>query len=184
MIPEWRIAKHGGRDRRTWRKLHLAIDRDTGEVLASALTGIEGGDASLVGPLLDQIAAPIATVVADGAYDGDPIYRVVADRAPAASVIIPPRATAVISEAAAAGSPTLRDRHIDMIAIKGRLGWQKAVGYGRRSLVETAMMRYKTIIGRTLRARTLPAQQVEARIGCRVLNRMTALGKPVSRKVA
>src|SRR5271157_2871195 len=35
---EWRMAKHGGRDRRTWRKLHLAIDPDTGEVLASALT--------------------------------------------------------------------------------------------------------------------------------------------------
>ena len=55
-----------------------------------------------------------------------------------------------------------------MIAAKGRLGWQKAVGYGRRSLVETGMLRYKTIIGRTLRARTLPAQKVEARVGCKV----------------
>jgi Transposase DDE domain len=44
---EWQIAKHGGRDRRTWRKLHLAIDPHTGEVLASALTGTEDGDASL-----------------------------------------------------------------------------------------------------------------------------------------
>ena len=69
---EWRMAKHGGRDRRTWRKLHLAIDPDTGEVLASALTTTEEGDASLVRPLLDQIAAPIAAVLADGAYDGDP----------------------------------------------------------------------------------------------------------------
>ena len=77
-----------------------------------------------------------------------------------------------------------RDRHIEMIAAKGRLGWQKAVGYGRRSLVETGMLRYKTIIGRTLRARTLPAQKVEARVGCKVLNRMTALGMPVSRKFA
>ena len=90
---EWQMAKHGGRDRRTWRKLHLAIDPDTGEVLASALTTTEEGDASLVRPLLDQIAAPIAAVLADGAYDGDPVYRAVADRAPAATVIIPPRAT-------------------------------------------------------------------------------------------
>ena len=81
---EWRMAKHGGRDRRTWRKLHLAIDPDTGEVLASALTTTEEGDASLVRPLLDQIAAPIAAVLADGAYDGDPVYRAVADQAPAA----------------------------------------------------------------------------------------------------
>jgi transposase len=171
------------RDRRTWRKLHLAIDPDTGEVLAAALTGTDEGDASLVEPLLDQIAAPIATVTADGAYDGDPVYRAVADRAPAASVIIPPRTTAVASEAAAAGTPTPRDRHIEMIA-KGRLGWQKAVGYGQRSLVETGMLRYKTIIGRTLRARTLPAQKVEARAGCKVLNRMTTLGTPVARRLA
>ena len=71
-----------------------------------------------------------------------------------------------------------------MIAAKGRLGWQKAVGYGRRSLFETRMLRYKAIIGRTLRARTLPAQTVEARIGCKVLNRMTALSMPVSRRLA
>jgi len=180
---EWLTAKHGGRDRRTWRKLHLAIDPDSGEILASALTGTEDGDASLVGPLLDQIAAPITAVLADGAYDGEPIYRAVAERTPEATVVIPPRATAVLSETGA-GTPTPRDGHIEMIADKGRLGWQRVVGYGRRSLVETAMFRYKTIIGRTLRARTLPAQKVEARIACRVLNRMTALGMPISRKVA
>ena len=181
---EWQMAKHGGRDRRTWRKLHLAVDPDTGEVLASALTAAEEGDASRVGPLPGQIATPIAAVLADGAYDGDPIYRAVAEWVPAATVIIPPRATAVASEAAAAGTPTPRDHHIEMSAAKGRLRWQKAVGYGRRPLVETAMLPHKTIIGRTLRARSLPAQKVEARIGCKALNRMTALGMPVSRKVA
>ena len=111
----------GAGDRRTWRKLHLAIDPDTGEVLTSALTTTEEGD-----------AAPIAAVLAHGAYDCDPLYRAVADRAPAATVIIPPRATAVVGEVSAAGAPTPRDRHIEMIAAKGRLGWQKAVGYGRR----------------------------------------------------
>jgi len=181
---EWQTAKHGGRDRRTWRKLHLAIDPDGGEILACALTTTEEGDASLVGPLLDQITAPIETVIADGAYDGDPIYQAVADRAPAAIVVIPPRATAVSSEAAASCMPTQRDRHIEMIATRGRLAWQKQVGYGRRALVETGMLRYKTIIARTLRARTLPAQKVEARIACNVLNRMTALGVPISQKVA
>jgi hypothetical protein len=67
---------------------------------------------------------------------------------------------------------------------RGRLGWQKAVGYGRRSLGETAMFRYKTIIGRGLRARTLPAQKTEARVACSVLNRMTRLGMPVSQRIA
>ena len=180
---EWHLEKHGGTARRTWRKLHLAVDPGTGEILASALTSNEEGDASLVGPLLDQIPRPIGTVLADGAYDGAPVYRAVSAHTPDAEVIIPPRATAVPNDTAAS-APTQRDQHIQMIAERGRLGWQRAVRYGRRSLVEVAMLRYKTLVGRSLRARTLSAQKVEARVGGKVLNVMTSLGMPVSRKVA
>lgn len=45
------------------------------------------------------------------------------------------------------------------------------------------MMRYKQVIGRNLRARTLPAQKAEAAVG-KVLNIMTNLGMPVTRKAA
>jgi Transposase DDE domain len=182
---EWLVEKHGERGRRTWRKLHLAIDPASGEILASELTTSEEGDASQVGPLLDQITAPIASVTADGAYDGEPVYRAVAERQsdPPVAVIIPPRAGAVPGPTADT-APSQRDRHIRMIRDKGRMGWQKAVGYGRRSLGETAVLRYKTIIGRGLRARTLPAQKTEARVGCSVLNRMTRLGMPVSQRTA
>jgi hypothetical protein len=71
-----------------------------------------------------------------------------------------------------------------MIQDKGRLGWQKAVGYGRRSLGETAVFRDKTIIGRSLRARTLSSQKTKARVACSVLNRTTRLGMPVSQRIA
>jgi len=54
---------------------------------------------------------------------------------------------------------------------------------GRRSLVETAMYRYKTIIGRRLHARTLPNQKTEAKIACNALNRMTSLGMPISVRI-
>src|SRR3954466_12313952 len=116
---------------------------------------------------------PLGSVTADGTSDGEPVYRAVAERQPDSpvAVIIPPRATATLS-AAAGTTPRQRDEHIQMIRDKGRLGWQKAVGYGRRALGETAMFRYKAVIGRGLRARTLPAQKTEARIGCAVLNRM------------
>src|SRR3954464_6766070 len=92
---EWLTEKQGERGRRTWRKLHLAVDPESGEILASALTTTEEGDAALVGPLLDQITGPIASVTADGAYDGEPVYRAVAARQPdpPAAVIIPPRVT-------------------------------------------------------------------------------------------
>ena len=180
---EWRREKHGGQGHRTWRKLHLAVDPDSGKILASELTTTADGDASLVGPLLDQISDPIASVTADGAYDGDPVYRVVTQRDPAAAVSIPPRSTAVPSDTAET-APTQRDRHLRMIRERGRRGWQKAVNYGRRSLGEVAMMRYKTVIGRFLHARTLPTQKTEAAISCKVINVMIHLGVPVSQRIA
>ena len=180
---EWHLEKHGGKPRRTWRKLHLAVDPDSGEILASELTTTDDGDAALVGPLLDQIDCPISAVFADGAYDGEPVYRSVAGHTPDAAVIIPPRSTAVPSTTAET-APTQRDRHIQLIGERGRLGWQRAVNYGKRSLAEVAMFRYKKVIGRGLHARTLPTQKTEAKVACKVLNIMTGLGMPVSRRIA
>jgi hypothetical protein len=78
---------------------------------------------------------------------------------------------------------TQRDRHLAMIDAHGRMAWQHRSGYNRRSLVETAMFRYKTIIGRKLQARTLSNQKTEAKIGCNVLNRMARPGMPASARV-
>jgi hypothetical protein len=64
------------------------------------------------------------------------------------------------------------------------MGWQKPVGHGRRSLGESAVFRCEAIIDRRLRARTLPGQRTEARVGCSVLNRMARLGMPMSRRIA
>src|ERR1700740_1044644 len=78
---------------------------------------------------------------------------------------------------------TQRDRHLAMIDEHGRMAWRRRSGYNRRSLVETAMFRYKAIIGRKLQARTLSNQKTEAKIGCDVLNRMAGLGMPGSTRV-
>ena len=180
---EWLVEKHGERGRREWRKLHLAVDPNSGEVLACELTSNEEGDASQVAPLLGQISGPLGTVIADGAYDGETVYLAVAERQsdPPVDVVIPPRSTAVPSETAET-APSQRDGHIELIQDKGRMGWQRAVGYGRRSLGETAVFRYKALIGPGLRARSLPAQKIEARAGCAVLTRMTRLGMPMSQR--
>ena len=80
--------------------------------------------------------------------------------------------------------PTQRDRHIQSLADKGRLGWQRETDYGKRSMAETAMARYKRIFGDHLHARKLPGQQAEAAIGVAVLNRMIETGRPDSVRVA
>jgi hypothetical protein len=176
---EWLDQKHGARSRRRWRKLHLAVDADTQEVVAVELTPDDVGDVSAFPDLLDQIDSPVASVTADGAYDGETVYDAVLHRHPVARVIIPPRSTAVLS---AAGT-TQRDDHLRSIQHHGRIGWQRRSGYGRRSLAETAMYRYKTIIGRRLHARTLPNQKTEAKIVCNALNKMIGLGMPISVRI-
>ena len=118
-------------------------------------------------------------MTADGAYDGAPTYQTIAEHGADIRIVIPPPATAVLSDDAGF-NPSQRDRPIEMIEAKGRLGWQKATGYGRRSLVETTMGRYKRIIGPQLRARSLAGQQTEAAIGVAVLNHMLEAGRPDS----
>jgi hypothetical protein len=78
------------------------------------------------------------------------------------------------------GSPTQRDRHLEMITERGRLAWQVATNYGQRSLVETTMGRDKALIGPRLRTRGFADQQTEAATGVAVLNRMLATGRPKS----
>ena len=180
---EWNEERYG-RHRRSWRKLHLPIDVDTGEIVANALTENDADDTSKVPGLLDRIDGEITTFIADGAYDGEPVYQAVArqQHGPPPDVVIPPRASAVLSTDST-DRQSQRDRHIRMIAEKGRMGWQKATGYGRRSLVETAIGRYKHLIGSTLRARSLAAQQGEVAMAVRALNRMIDVAKPLSVRV-
>jgi IS5 family transposase len=149
---EWLQEKHGARARRSWRKLHLAVDAASGMIVAQTLTEKEIGDPSQVGPLLDQIQGDVEQVTADGAYDGAPTYQTVAQHGAQIRIVIPPHVTAVLSDEVGHG-PSQRDGHIALIEAKGRLEWQKATGYGRRSLVETTIGRYKRIIGPQLRAK-------------------------------
>ena len=180
---EWLVEKHGSRTRRSWKKLHLATDADTGRIVASALTDHDGDDGSQVGPLLDQIEGPVASFTADGAFDRDDVYAEVAARHPDAAVIVPPRSSAVPS-ATAETAPTQRDRHLEVIAERGRMGWQKASGYNWRALIEADISRWKRVIGDALRSHTDGRQATEVAIAADVLNRMLELGRPEYVRIA
>ena len=106
---EWHQEKHDVPARRTWRKLHLAIDENH-QILACELTTPEVGDPSAVPDLLVQIDTPFETFMGDGAYDGEPISEAVLDEQPDAQVIIPPHKTAIVSSA----GDTQGDQHIQV----------------------------------------------------------------------
>jgi hypothetical protein len=180
---EWLIEKHGTKTRRAWRKLHIGLNAETGEIVAADLTTNDVDDASQVGSLLGQVAGPVASFTGDGAYDQDGVYRAVADHQPEAAVIVPPRATA-------ASEPTQRDRHLQGIAENGRIGWQKMSGYNKRSRVEAAIGRYKQVIGDgrpstrgRVRSRKDQRRTTEVGVSVHVLNRMLELGRPDSVRV-
>jgi len=183
---EWDAGKHG-RARRQWRKLHLTVDTGTGEIAAHVLTEGHADDAAHVPTLLGQAERVIASVTADGAYDGEPTYPATAarQRHPPPDVVVPPRASAVpSSDMGNRGIQSPRARRIQLMAERGRMGWQKATGYGRRNQAETAMARYKYLIGPKLHARSLPAQRGEVAIAVAALHTIIRTAKPVSVRVA
>jgi hypothetical protein len=174
---EWLIEKHGSKKRRAWRKLHLGVDAETGQIVASALTSKEIDDGVLAGPLLDQVTGSLASFTADGAYDRDGVYAAVAEHHPEVAVVVPPRITAVPSETAEI-APTQRDRHLQCIAESGRMTWQKTSGYNRRAKVEAAIGQWKQVIGDGLRSCIDERRVTEVEVGVYALNRMLDLGRP------
>lgn len=182
---EWLEQKHKTRrKRRSWRKLHLGLDLVTGLIVCSDLTADDIGDSTVMPDLLDQIDGPVELFLADGAYGGEPTYDALTERFRSEiKITIPPPTNAVLSPDAAR-NPTTRDRHIATIEAHGRIAWQKSSGYNQRSRGETLMGRWKTVIGPKLKARSFGNQKTEAKIGVRVLNRLTELGRPKFERTA
>jgi IS5 family transposase len=180
---EWKVRVHGKGKRRVWRKLHLAVDTQTGALHAHALTASEASDGGELEGLLAAVAAPIAAVCADKAYDSFDCHAAILARD--AQPVIPPRKGAAIRPPPGRRDvPPTRSAAVARIAEVGRDAWKAETGYHRRSLAETAMLRYKTLIGPGLRSRTFDRQKVEAAVAVRCINRFTALGMPRSIRIA
>ena len=163
------------------RPIHLLID-STG--LRIHIGNLRTHDCTRVPVLLEQINGRVISVTADGAYDTERVYE--AARAhgeeQAVRVLIPPGRDAQLSPRP---SDALKERNRNIHSIRrlGRREWHKRSGYSKRSMVENAIYRYKTVIGRGMRSRTLVGQRTEVQLACKVLNTMTRLGMPDSYRV-
>jgi IS5 family transposase len=179
---EWKVRVHGPDKRRVWRKLHLTVDTRTGVLHAHALTACEVHDGAELEGLLARTDAPIAALCADKAYDSFDCHAAILARD--AQPVIPPRKGAAIRPPPKRkDAPPTRGAAVARIAEVGRDAWKAETGYHRRSLAETAMLRYKTLIGPSLRSRAFDRQKVEAAVAVRCLNRLTALGMPPSLRI-
>ncbi|MEO9778953.1 MAG: IS5 family transposase [Sedimentitalea sp.] len=146
---DWCTEKHGGKKRRkSWRKLHIALDPDTGEIVGSELTTEHVGDETTLPDLLANIDAEVSQFLADGAYDGQSVVDCLVDKfGPEIEIIVPPPKNAVH------GANAQRNKHIDAIAEHGRMKWQAKAGYNQRSQIEAQIGRWKQVIGDGLQAR-------------------------------
>ena len=179
---EWHTKKHGEKQRKRWKKLHIGVD-DQDWISASAMTDSHEQDPSHVPVLLAQVDRKIDRFIGDVIYDQEPVYTTVEAHSPSASVIIPPRKDAVLRGQNAA-SPTQRDRHLFEIERAGQFNWKRTSGYYDQAHAENAFSRYKRTFGGSLRAKRDEAQEREILLGCALLNRLRELGRPQSYRVS
>jgi len=186
---EWKVRQHGVGKRRTWRKVHFAIDTETFKVHAVVVSTNDMHDSQAGGKLLDLIDEDIGYVLGDGAYDTKSMRKKIKERG--TIPIIPPREDAIIHP----NNPHLKERNESLQFIKdgldkglslqdARKAWKKSAGYHQRSLVETHMYRFKNTFSDKLQSRLFENQAAEIFLKTKLLNRMTAIGMPEVKKIA
>jgi hypothetical protein len=182
---EWKVRKHGYSKRRTWRKIHVGMCADSGQVVVSAMTSNNVSDDETMVLMMEALdGIPLGDVLGDGAYDTTDCREAVHGRGE--KQVIPPDKNAKLQKKGLVPALEERDeaiRRIQELGEEGRSLWKQAAGYHRRSRVETLMFRYKTIVGDRLVSRREWTQATEVAIKLDALNRMTELGMPKSYKV-
>lgn len=183
---EWKVRKHGYSKRRTWRKVHVGMCVDSGQVLVSAVSSNNVTDEEAMIHMMEALEGiPLGDVLGDGAYDTIDCREAIHERG--GRQVIPPDKNAKLQKRKSI--PCLEERdeaigRIQNLGEEGRSQWKREIGYHRRSRVETLMYRHKTILGDRLASRREATQATEVAIKLNVLNRMTELGMPKSYKVA
>ncbi|HHK8425091.1 TPA: IS5 family transposase [Vibrio parahaemolyticus] len=170
---EWKVKKHGiDGKRRVWRKLHLAVDTSTHEIVAAVLSLLNVTDAEVLPNLLKQTRRRIIEISGDGAYDTRDCHDAI--RFKRAVPLIPPREGAAFWEN---GHP--RNLAVGCQRLYGSNNkWKKRYGYHKRSLSETVMFRVKQLLGGRLSLRNYNAQVGETYAMIKALNKLTGLGMP------
>jgi hypothetical protein len=182
---EWKVRKHGYSKRRTWRKVHVGMCANTGQVVVGAMSSNNVTDEdAMIGMMGALEGTPLGDILGDGAYDTVDCRAAIHDVG--GRQMIPPDKNAKLQRGQPLACLEERDRAIRRIAElgeEGRAQWKREVGYHRRSRVETLMFRYKTLLGDRLASRKAWAQTTEVAIKLDALNRMMELGMSESYKV-
>ena len=140
---EWLARKHGTHRRRQYRKVHLAMDTGSGDIVAVEFTSSREGDSPVLPDLLNQIPPdqPIGPVIGDGAFDTRRCHAAILDRG--GSAIMPIRKNGRYWKE---DCPAARTRNDILRATRllGRTIWNRWSGYHVRSRIEAKMRGLKS----------------------------------------
>jgi len=182
---EWKRLKHGESRCQVWKKLHIALDADSLDIVAMDVTDSVRLDGNYLPGLIEQIDAPIEQITGDGAYDKQNCYE--AAYHCGAKPVFPPQHNAAVQRNKIKKNAALTPRDELIIRLNSapdkeeelRL-WKQENNYHRRSLVETNMSRMNFIFSDQMSARTPENQFTDLAIRCRIINKMNKLGLPES----
>ena len=173
---EWKVRQHGVSQRRTWRKIPLAVDETSKDIIGFEVPPADGHDREVFADLLGQVEGDVSQVSADGSYDPQGCPAAIAARD--AKATLPPRDGVILW-----GNDPPREGLLKEIEAKGRDGGKDDSGTHRRSLSENRIVRLKQL-GDKLRSRCFERPVVEAHIRGVILNTFTYLvGMPQSVRV-
>lgn len=182
---QWKTLRHGESRHQVWRKLHIAMDAESHEILAATMTESVRLDGNYLPRLVDKIDGPICQITGDGAYDKKNCYQTAYARG--AKPVFPPQHDACVQRNKIKKDPALIARDETILFIKNgedteerRRLWKQENNYHRRSLVETMMSRMKSLFGDEIRARTYENQYTDLMVRCLIINQMNQLGLPKS----
>jgi Transposase DDE domain len=167
---EWRAEKYGGK--RAWKKLHLALDPDSGKLVLAEITDEYVHDTTYLEKSLQKVNGRKGRVFIDGIADGLRCYRLAQKYNK--ELLTPPKRGAIIRREEGF------ERRNDAVRVIRGLGndrlarsiWGKLVGYNRRVVVESMMSRWKRIYGADLKSRCVKRQGIEVQLKATMINEM------------
>lgn len=183
---EWMVRKHGATYRRTWRETHIALDYKTKDIIGFINTSAHVHDNTQLEPLLSQVmnqnGYKVNTVIGDGAYDANDNYKL--GKRLGIEFLAPLRKDAVEHlnsfHYQTYDTPGWEERNAVVRHVEefGLDGWKADVDYHRRSLVENAFFRWKTIFGGNLKSRKIDTQFTEQCLRAKIINKFNKIGLP------
>lgn len=165
---EWRAQKYGGRKR--WKKLHLAIDPDTGRLVLAEITDEHVHDTTYMEKALQAAGKQGGKILIDGIADSGNCYRLA--RKYKRMLLTPPKRGAILRK-----EDGYEPRNEAIRIIRGLGGdqvaksiWAKLTGYNRRVIAESAMARWKRLYGGELKSRCETRVKTEVKLKAMLIN--------------